>query len=293
MEVQHRKSCGGAQFLVAIALLALAFPFSLVAAQPIPSIPSNMPIIFEASAPAGTEGLAVQWFNVASPELGELLIAVAHPAGAGPFPSVLLLHGSHGFAQEYVRLAQDLADGGILAVAACWFRGGGGAGSRFITPISCPQAPPMPHPSSPDAIRTVDALMQVTRTLPDVQPEQSGLFGHSRGAGAALYYLLEKGNVQAVVLNSGGYPPQLSEVVSQVKAPILILHGTADGPEDGGAAVTNITMAREFEAKLRDAGKSVETAYYEGSRHNEIFTNPALYRDEVQRILEFFSRYLH
>src|SRR5215468_279421 len=115
MEVQHRKSCGGAQFLVAIALLALAFPFSLVAAQPIPSIPSNMPIIFEASAPAGTEGLAVQWFNVASPELGELLIAVARPAGGGPLPSVLLLHGSHGFAQEYVRLAQDLADGGILA----------------------------------------------------------------------------------------------------------------------------------------------------------------------------------
>ena len=106
--------------------------------------------------------------------------------------------------------------------------------------------------------------MQVTRTLPDVQPEQSGLFGHSRGGGAALYYLLEKGNVQAVVLNSGGYPPQLAEVVSQVKAPILMLHGTADGPEDGGSAVTNIKMAREFEAKLRDAGKPVETAYYEG-----------------------------
>lgn len=72
-----------------------------------------------------------------------------------------------------------------------------------------------------------------------------------------------------------------------------MLHGTADSPEDGGGAVTNITMAREFEAKLRDAGKPVETGYYEGSRHNEIFTNPAQYRDEVQRVLRFFSRYLH
>ena len=79
MQVQHRKPCGSAQFLVAaIALLALAFPFSLVVAQPIRSILSNMPIISEASAPAGTEGLAVQWFNVASPELREHLIAVAH-----------------------------------------------------------------------------------------------------------------------------------------------------------------------------------------------------------------------
>jgi hypothetical protein len=39
--------------------------------------------------------------------LGVILVAVARPSGEGPFPTILLLHGSHGFAQEYVRLAQD------------------------------------------------------------------------------------------------------------------------------------------------------------------------------------------
>ncbi len=43
------------------------------------------------------------------------------PPDAGPFPRVLLLHGSHGFAQEDVQLAQKLAEGGLLAIAASWF----------------------------------------------------------------------------------------------------------------------------------------------------------------------------
>lgn len=83
----------------------------------------------------GTESLAVQWVKIAAPSLGVMLAAVARPADAGPFPTIVLLHGSHGFAQEYVRLAQDLATGGdVVAVAACWFGGNAGNGARFITP---------------------------------------------------------------------------------------------------------------------------------------------------------------
>ena len=92
-------------------------------------------------------------------------------------PDRCSLHGSHGFAQEYVRLAEDLTGGGLLAVAACWFRGGGGDGARFITPIGCPEAPPMPNPASPEAMRTLDALVQAARTLPARAPTGSGSLG--------------------------------------------------------------------------------------------------------------------
>jgi dipeptidyl aminopeptidase/acylaminoacyl peptidase len=245
--------------------------------------------IAEAEAPAGTETLVVQWVKVSAPSLGVMLAAVARPRGPGPFPTVVLLHGTHGFAHEYVRLAQDLASGGVLAVAACWFRGSAGSGTRFVTPIACPDAPPMSPPSSPEALQALIALVQAARTLPGAHPDRVGLFGHSRGGAPILNYIGRSGTVQAALLNSAGYPADLSP---DVKAPVLILHGTADSPADGGVAVTNIQMARDFEAKLRAAGKPVEAVYYEGGRHNDIFTSSTQYRDEVQKMLAFLRRYL-
>jgi dipeptidyl aminopeptidase/acylaminoacyl peptidase len=247
-------------------------------------------LIAEAEAPPGTETLAVQWVKVSAPNLGVMLAAVARPRGVGPFPTIVLLHGTHGFAHEYVRLAQDLASGGgVLAVAACWFRGSAGSGSRFITPIACPDGPPMSPPSSPESLQALTALVQAVRTLPGAHPDRIGLFGHSRGAAPILGYIVRAGDVQAAMLNSAGYPAGLS---ADVKAPILILHGTADSPADGGVAVTNIQMARDFEAKLRAAGKPVEVVYYEGGRHNDIFTSSTQYRDEVQKMLTFLRRHL-
>ncbi len=104
-----------------------------------------------------------------------------------------------------------------------------------------------------------------------------------------MTYILRAGDVQAAVLNSAGYPSNLS---TDVKAPVLMLHGTADSPADGGVAVTNVQMARDFEAKLRTSGKPVEAVYYEGGRHNDIFSSPKQYRDEVQRILVFLLHHL-
>ncbi len=273
-------------------LLALASPVWPASTQTTQGGLGTSPVVSIAGAPPGTEALAVQWVKISVPTLGILVAAVARPPGAGPFPTVVLLHGSHGFAQEYVRLAQDLASGGLLAVAACWFHGGGGTGSRFITPIDCPESPPMPNATSPEAMQTVDALVQAARTLPGARPDRIGLFGHSRGGGAALNYILRVGHVQAAVLNSAGYPSQLADLSSRVKAPILMLHGTADSPADGGAAVTNVQLARDFEARLRAAGKLVEAMYYEGGRHNGIFSNSTQYRDEVERMLAFLLRHL-
>jgi carboxymethylenebutenolidase len=250
------------------------------------------PVAFSpTNAPKGAETLAVNWVETEVPGKGGVLAAIARPQGAGPFPSVILLHGTHGFAQQYVQLAQELARERLIAVAACWVSGGSGAGSRFITPIACPKAPPMPDHGSPESLQVVGALVQAVRTMPDVRADRIALFGHSRGSGAALSYIQGTGDVQAAVLNSGGYPSEWADRASRVRAPILILHGIEDSPADGGGAPTNVRMARAFEAALRRAGKPVEAMYYEGGRHN-LFSDPAQHDDEVRRSVIFLRRHL-
>lgn len=151
----------------------------------------------------------------------------------------------------------------------------------------------MPNASDPAALRIVDVIVNAVRTLPGVRANRIGLFGHSRGAGTALNYVSgTTSDVQAVVLNSGGYPSEVAARAREVKAPVLILHGVADGPADGGGPVTDVQMARQFEAALRRAGRPVEAKYYDGAGHNGIFANPSQYDDEVRRMTAFLVHHL-
>ena len=125
------------------------------------------PIVTTIDAPAGAEPLPVNWLGVRVPDRGVMRAAVATPSGTGPFPVVLVLHGTHGFARQYVEWASDLARAGFIAVAACWFSGGGGAEAYAVSaPIPCPEVPPLAPAEYPEAVRLVDALVQATRTLP-------------------------------------------------------------------------------------------------------------------------------
>jgi len=278
-------------------LLAVSLGSRLASSQTTRGGLATPPVVSATTAPAGTDAFKVQWVKVDVRDVGVMIAAIARPPGVGPFPSVLVLHGTHGFARQYVQVAEELAQKGLLAVAACWFSGGGGNGSRFVTPpIPCPDAPPMPAMTSPESVRTavqtVGALVQATRGLPGVRADRLGLVGHSRGGGAAMNYVLQAGDVQAVVVHSGGYGTQPANHAAEFNIPILILHGTADGAANGGNAVTTVQMAREFEAALRREGKPVEAMYYDGGGHDSFFEDRTQYEDELTRMVTFLLRRL-
>src|SRR5687768_2299743 len=95
---------------------AMVLPASDTSTQTIASGLQKPPIVSATDAPTGTETLPVTWVTVAVPNLGVMRAAVARPSGTGPFPAVLILHGTHGFARQYVEWANDLARGGFIAV---------------------------------------------------------------------------------------------------------------------------------------------------------------------------------
>lgn len=245
------------------------------------------------SAPSGGEALGVDWRTIEAPGVGTILMAVARPAGDGPFPAVIILHGSHGFAREYVQLGKELSRDGFVAVAACWFAPGKGLGMRFVSPLRCPRdAPAMSSHQSEQAARTIHVVVRAVRALPDVQADRVALFGHSRGGGAARDHVLRGGDARAVILSSAGYPDEVVQRAARFDAPVLILHGESDDPRDGGSVMTNVARARAFQAALLGASKPVTAMFYQGGRHNGLFADPSQRADQVRRMRAFLRKYL-
>jgi dipeptidyl aminopeptidase/acylaminoacyl peptidase len=164
-----------------------------------------------------------------------------------------------------------------------------GAGVRFITPIECPNAPPSARGDTPQAHAIVHTLVAAARSLDGADPDRVGLFGHSRGGGAALHYALASTEIYAVAANSAGYPESLTQRAAEFREPVLVLHGVNDSEADGGSPATAIAMARAFEAAMRQAGKPVEAVYYDAG-HNALFTDSEQRADEVRRLRSFFGR---
>ena len=231
----------------------------------------------------------MEWRSFQAAGVGPILMAVARPAGKGPFPAIVILHGSHGFAREYVELAKELSHAGVVAVAPCWFAPGEGAGMNFISPLDCPAGTPkLSTHQSEKSGRTINAVVDAVRNLPGVRADQVALFGHSRGGGAAWNYVLHGGKAQALILNSAGYTDELIQAAVKFDAPVLILHGEKDtvGP------MTNVQRARKFETALRKAGREVDAVYYPGGEHGSFFISPSQHADEIERMRAFLRQNL-
>ena len=239
---------------------------------------------------------SVDWISIKT-DSGVIHAAIAIPEGKAPFPAIIILHGTHGFAREYVHLAQEFAKNGIVGIAACWFAGRKGGGQKFITPIDFNDAPPLVDAPGEDRFRiarvTIDSVVRKISTLPYVKTNQLALFGHSRGGGASLNYVLTHPfKVQVIILNSTGYPADVIRRASEVDIPVLIIHGTENNPDEGGSPLANIEMARQFETALRTARKDIQVKYFEGSGHNALFSNSAQFDGTVKQIVTFLLKKL-
>lgn len=239
--------------------------------------------------PASNLSFGAQWIEISTQRGNKLLAAVSRPGTDEDRPLVVLLHGGHGFLEQYVQLGRELADAGFVTLAGCLFANH--QDDRTSPPIECPNAPPEEDPRA--QLREAEALVAAGRSLPGVRADRVGLFGHSRGASVAVWYSALVGDNQAAVLNSGGYSPGLRNTAPTVKVPLLLLHGTADRaapPVSGPNA--SIESARGFEAQVRGSGGNIQAVYYDGADHLDFWSAPNQRSDSLARIIAFFSEYL-
>ncbi len=233
-----------------------------------------------AASPGGT-----RWIAIDEGRGIHLRAAVAWPEGRAPVPVVIVLHGTEGFNEDHVHLAEAFASHGFIGMAGCWF-----AGSE------CPDGPRFQGVTG-DAVHHVDALIAAGRDLLRARPDRIGLFGHSRGGALALWTASSGRAVRAVVVSAAQYsagqtagrhpiPIDASPltVASTLGAPVLILHAVGD-------EVSPVRDALSYERALRDLGKPVEAHYYDTAGHGLPF-GPVTRDDVLRRSSEFLRRHL-
>ena len=217
-------------------------------------------------------------------------------------PAILVLHGSHGFARQYVEIAHDLSEQtGYVVAAGCWFDGTGpDVDTSDLTPLRCPGGPEFAG-ATPNAWSAVRTLTQAVRQYAANTP-QLGIFGHSRGAEVALQLASSPdpagSGVQAVVASSGIYstvprtpnydsPTPLS-LAESLSAPVLILHGQSD-------TQARFSNAALYYQRLQSLGKTAQCVVYPKMGHDAILrTTPGdaehrVFTDGVRRSVAFFQ----
>jgi dienelactone hydrolase len=270
--------------LLFFSIALLAFPTAGFAQQPSRDID-----VADVDSPAGLEALPVEWKRIETSRSGAMLAAVAKPRGTGPWPTLVIVHGSHGFAREYVHLAREIASQGFLVVAACWFHGSGERSDAAVSaPIDCPDAIDMPPGPSEQARNAVSDLVTAVRSMPDVRPDLMAIFGHSRGGGATANYLVHGGPADAAILESSGYDDSYVADARHVRARVLVLHGLADTQSE----FTTPVRAKRFIEALKVAKLKPESHFYKQGTHNGLFTDRAQHDDTVRRIVAFLRKNL-
>jgi dienelactone hydrolase len=231
-----------------------------------------------------TDTAGVEWFAAPAAADREVRIAVVRAPGDGPHPVLLILPGSDGLQDDYIRLAREFAAKGFDVAAGCWFAY---PDANTTLRTDCANAPTFTGVSE-ESVAAVDALVAATLEATDARADQLGILGYSRGGGAALLRAARTGADNPIVDVSGmvtgqvqgfGFPlPTDVNVVASaaaIHAPTLALHGTDD-------SIIPAAQTLLLATALQNAGTGVNVHWYPGYNH-DLLNHPETRADIVAR----------
>jgi carboxymethylenebutenolidase len=181
------------------------------------------------------------------------------PAGAGPFPAVVVVHDAYGLNDTIKEHAQHLADLGYLALAVDLYHG--------VAPGDLEHAHEL-HRGLPEsgALADLRAAVDYLEARPDLRPEALGIVGWGMGGGLALDAAVADNRLKAVVTCYG--PPRTEAAgLAGLEGAVLGLYA-----EKGPGVLPS--SVKQFQSAMRAANKlQLEVHTYPGREDG--FMTPA------------------
>jgi len=151
-------------------------------------------------------------------------LEIFRPTGSGPYPVVIMLHGSGGLYTQEASIDQrdnfgehQIASSGCVAVLVRYLDY---SGVRFATPDVIQR-------DSRSWIRVVDAAIEFIRSLPYADNRGIAVYGESLGGYLGLAVGLKRPDVKEVFILSGGFAEEFSpRIVNRPK--VEMYHGDND-----------------------------------------------------------------
>lgn len=215
------------------------------------------------------------------------------PEGDGPFPGLVIIHGSGGVKSVYEEEARYLAEKGIAGLVIDYYSEVGQGGSTQKERIR----------RWKDWQQRVIQGYEFLRGLPEIDPDRVGLMGLSLGGALAISVVPQIPEVAVLVDYFGpnieswyvswwlGYTTESYWDDLASFPPTIILHGSMD-------PIVSVGHSRDFFEALKENGRIVEFHEFKGSLHafndSEAGFSKSTEQSERARslVLEFLDEYL-
>jgi carboxymethylenebutenolidase len=162
------------------------------------------------------------------------------PAGEGPHPALLIVHGSGGSASYWLNhFAPRLGAFGLGVYAPHYFDKTGTTRATAETILDGHHFPKW--------LRTLEDAVANLRARPHVDEQRIGVLGISLGGYLAVALGLTDTGLRLVIELSGGVPPGWEDHISAAMPPTLVLHGAVDN-------VVPVSEAYKLERLLAERG---------------------------------------
>jgi carboxymethylenebutenolidase len=177
------------------------------------------------------------------------------PAGNGPHPAVIILHGASGQKEagneSFEKMCGELADHGYYTEFIEYYSQTDAVG---------PDNPPEMKKYFPVWLAEIQSGIDALDKNPAVDSHRVALMGFSLGSFLSLSVgAIDPDQIAAIVEYYGGLPPRLASG-AKTMPPTLILHGDKD-------VLVNVSQAHSLDALLTAANRPHEMHIYAGANH--------------------------